>query len=139
MKTRVITINEFDLHLKKLGKLDATKALQRAGLEIETKAKKLCPVDTGTLRRSITHEVANNELVVGTNVEYAPYLEFGTGIYASEGDGRKTPWTYMSADGEFHTTQGQHPQPFLFPAGDDVKDKIAGYITEELMKELGRA
>lgn len=37
-------------------------------------------VDTGTLRNSITHEVHPNEesVYVGTNIEYAPYVEYGT-------------------------------------------------------------
>lgn len=54
----------------------------RRTIRVETAAKRLCPVDTGRLRSSITHEVAVDldGLVarIGTNVEYAPYVEFGT-------------------------------------------------------------
>ncbi len=42
-------------------------------------AQDRCPVDTGTLRRSITYKVADKEAYIGTNVEYAPFVEFGTG------------------------------------------------------------
>lgn len=55
-------------------------ALEKIGLLAENYAVKKCPVDTGNLRGSITHEVdtADNAVYIGTNVEYAPYVEFGT-------------------------------------------------------------
>ena len=56
------------------------RALTRIGLAAEGYAKKECPVDTGNLRNSITHEVAQSEkaVYIGTNVEYAAYVELGT-------------------------------------------------------------
>lgn len=55
-------------------------ALEKIGLLAENYAAKKCPVDTGNLRRSITYEVdtADNAVYIGTNVEYAPYVELGT-------------------------------------------------------------
>lgn len=35
-------------------------------------------VDTGRLRGSISHAVSGNDVYIGTNVEYAPYVELGT-------------------------------------------------------------
>lgn len=61
--------------------LSAEKAASRRALEIiggkaETYAKKLCPVDTGRLRNSITHQqYDDNTEVIGSNVEYAPFVE----------------------------------------------------------------
>ena len=56
------------------------KGLTAIGLAAETNAKKLCPVDTGRLRNSITNAVKVDEkaVYIGTNVEYAPYVELGT-------------------------------------------------------------
>ena len=56
------------------------RALEAIGLQAEGYAKMLCPVDTGRLRNSITHTVDVNELkaYIGTNVEYAAYVEMGT-------------------------------------------------------------
>lgn len=56
------------------------KALEEIGLTAEGYAKKLCPVDTGRLRNSITHVTRPSEkaVYVGTNVEYAQYVELGT-------------------------------------------------------------
>lgn len=58
----------------------AVRALEECGLVAEGYAKKLCPVDTGNLRNSITHEVNEREQAtyIGTDVEYAPYVELGT-------------------------------------------------------------
>lgn len=55
-------------------------ALEAIGLQAEGYAKLICPVDTGRLRNSITHAVeeTENAAYVGTNVEYAAYVEMGT-------------------------------------------------------------
>lgn len=55
-------------------------AFEKIGLAGERYAKKACPVDTGRLRNSISHiaDVPAGEVYVGTNVEYAAYVEFGT-------------------------------------------------------------
>lgn len=55
-------------------------AVEEVGLAAEGFAKRKCPVDTGNLRNSITHAVESGEdaVYVGTNVEYAAYVELGT-------------------------------------------------------------
>jgi HK97 gp10 family phage protein len=56
------------------------KALEEVGITAEAYAKLLCPVDTGRLRNSISHAIDENTktVYIGTNVEYAPYVEMGT-------------------------------------------------------------
>lgn len=59
------------------------KATMKAGLKAEYFAKKNTPVDTGNLRSSINTQLVEKkkdrvEAVVGTNIEYAPFVEFGT-------------------------------------------------------------
>jgi HK97 gp10 family phage protein len=56
------------------------QGLIQAALLIQRSAKEEVPVDTGTLRRSITHKphVPTRRVQIGTNVEYAPYVELGT-------------------------------------------------------------
>ncbi|KUO66123.1 MAG: hypothetical protein APF84_12440 [Gracilibacter sp. BRH_c7a] len=55
------------------------QAVEEACIMIEADAKLLAPVDTGTLKRSITHAVKSDEKStqgsVGTPVEYAIYAE----------------------------------------------------------------
>lgn len=59
------------------------RALIAIGMTAETHAKEECPVDTGRLRNSITHEVdmsdqSDQAAIIGSNVEYAAYVELGT-------------------------------------------------------------
>lgn len=54
------------------------QALEAIGQAAEGHAKKLTPVDTGRLRNSIAYAVKDNAAYIGTNVEYAPPVEFGT-------------------------------------------------------------
>lgn len=54
------------------------KGLESIGLVAEGYAKRLCPVDTGRLRNSITHVVQGDAVYIGTNVEYGPHVEMGT-------------------------------------------------------------
>lgn len=69
--------------------------LLRLAIDVQNRARELCPVDTGRLRSSISHsEPAHDSdgvyVLVGTNVDYAEFVEFGT--------------------------SRQHPQPYLRPA-----------------------
>lgn len=76
-----VTVNEDNTEEASRGIQRAIdRALEEIGLAAEGYAKRACPVDTGNLRNSITHAVASSEdaVYVGTNVEYAPYVELGT-------------------------------------------------------------
>ena len=96
---------------------DAAKQAMMIGLEIcggvaESYAKRLCPVDTGNLRNSITHQQINDHTeVIGTNVEYAPYVELG-----------------------HHTSSGSlvAPRPFLRPAAENHGDEYKAIILDAL-------
>lgn len=64
--------------LKKMNE-DLDEKVRMMALEIEAEAKRLCPVRTGRLRASIhTGKIRDRVYFVGSNVEYAPFVEFGT-------------------------------------------------------------
>lgn len=67
---------------------EVAKDLQRRALQVDAAAKRLCPVDTGRLRSSITNEIGQDGqglvATIGTNVEYAPYIELGTSRMAAQ-------------------------------------------------------
>jgi phage gpG-like protein len=52
-------------------------ALTKSGLVVEGRAKELAPTDTGKLRQSITSQVRSDSVLIGTNLQYAPTMEFG--------------------------------------------------------------
>ena len=88
---------------------------------IVSTAKALAPVDEGELRDSIEMKLLNGGLsaVVNVGANHAIWIEYGTGVYAVEGGGRATPWTYYSDKlGRFVTTRGMRDQPFWHPALD---------------------
>ncbi len=108
---------------------------------VEAAAVDNCPVDTGELQQSIHSETpgpADEPVgIVGTNKEYGPYVEMGTGLFAVNGDGRTdVPWRYQDAKGDWHTTSGQKPQPFLGPALRDNMDQVAELIAEGVRKDV---
>ena len=53
------------------------RGLEAIGLTAEGYAKKETPVDTGRLRNSVSHTIDDEAAYIGTNVEYAPYVELG--------------------------------------------------------------
>ena len=53
--------------------------LEAVGQLVENESKAICPVDDGTLRASITHQVEENTVYIGSNVEYASWVHEGTG------------------------------------------------------------
>jgi HK97 gp10 family phage protein len=125
--------------LKKYGESvegEAKRTVVDTAIMILSNAKALSAFDEGNLRDSIELEIRNGGLtaIVRVTASYAVYVEFGTGIYAVEGNGRKTPWTYYSAKlGRFVTTKGMQPQPFWFPAID-----IGQQYFKKEMRKLGR-
>ena len=54
------------------------RALEAVGLQAEMYVKLVTPVDTGRLRNSMSHVVDRDRVYIGTNVEYAVYVELGT-------------------------------------------------------------
>lgn len=57
---------------------DMRVTLARLGQECEAEAKALAPVDTGALRRSITTAGSANKVYVGSELDYAAVIEYGT-------------------------------------------------------------
>lgn len=138
----------------RMSEIDMTPAVNKAVMIVEGSAKAKVAVDKGILRGSITPEVKRSgKNIIGrvfTNIEYAPFVEFGTG---AKGDGtypynvnglsltyRQTPWGFEGGDGEFVWTNGQVAQPFMYPALKQNEKKIKKLLGDEykalLMKKL---
>lgn len=118
--------------LNDIADMELKDTMTKALTMVHGQAKALVPPNgTGTLAGSIHMEqkktVTGREGRVYTNLEYAPYVEFGTGI---KGDGtyphkvkglnleyRDTPWVYWDDKQEkFIYTTGQKAQPYMYPA-----------------------
>lgn len=111
------------------------KALGKACALVERSAKEKAPKDNGELRRSITSKVENNEGIVFTPLKYAPYVEFGTGLFAEEGGRKDVPWCYQDDEGEWHSTSGMKPHPYMRPALEENREEILSILKESLIND----
>lgn len=155
--------------LKSLDGLDSTKleaAIGKATMLVEREARIKAPKDNGELKRSIESRVesggSNIQGIVFTTLEYAPYVEYGTGCFAEGGNGRSGYWVYVkdsskrsSSGGKTYTleeakravaamrkkgldayyTCGQKPQPYMRPALDENREEILRIIKEGLLND----
>ena len=108
------------------------RAIGKACAIVERDAKKKAPKGDGNLRRSITSKVDNRGFevvgVVYTPLEYAPYVEYGTGLFAESGGRQDVPWCYEDDEGEWHSTSGMKPRPFMRPALTENREEIKRII-----------
>ena len=136
-----IEFDGLDEVLKSLDKVvsqeQIDKALMKACLLVERSAKQKAQsfADTGALVGSITSKVEDDTGIVYTPLEYAPYVEYGTGLFAEEGGRKDVPWCYQDDKGEWHTTSGQHPQPYMRPALDENREEIKRILREGLLND----
>lgn len=98
----------------------APQFLEKAGAIVQTDAKRMVPVDNGDLRGSITRRVEGKTAIVGTNLEYAQWVEYKTDPHPINGPVKinGVGWRYI----------GMHPgtkeQPFMRPAIDQNRKSL---------------
>ena len=136
--------------LKNISQMESTKEIMnQAVVLVHGQAKMLAPVDKGNLAGSIHPKViVQGQTVIGkvyTNLGYAPYVEFGTGI---KGNGtypnkdidlsyRDTPWVYTADGGEtFYYTEGQVAQPYMYPALKQNEKRIKAMFKNAIRTEI---
>lgn len=123
---------------KKLEKLDDRQkveaSLGKACALVERSAKQKARKGNGALRRSITSDVNGDRGIVFTPLEYAPYVEYGTGLFAEGGNGRTwdLPWSYQDDEGNWHSTSGMQPRPFMRPALYENREQIIKILKDGL-------
>ena len=117
---------------------EVTEITQKNAIAIKELAQTLVPVDTYALRESIGVQMAGNDALIGSDLHYAIYVEMGTGIYAVNGDGRKTPWVYYYRGNKgphgWRWTRGQKPQPYMVPAWHSITPAYLSQLKAELGK-----
>ena len=130
----------------------------KAAIAVQSGAKERAPVDTGRLRSSLTYEVDSAALPlwakVGTNVTYAPFMEYGTGVLSENPEATKK-WHFPAAShlevwARRHGTTGFQvakairdrgglkPRRFLRNGFKTNEDKIKQYL-KQAEKEVQEA
>ena len=138
MSVEIRGVKELEKMLNEVASLkDVQNAIKVNTTEMHQKASRRVRVDSGHLKRSLTIEFLDNGLTgrVYTDVEYGIYVEYGTGIYALGGRGRKTPWVYYNAKlGRFVQTRGMSPRPFMRPSFYEQRPKFKKDMSRLLKK-----
>ena len=141
---------------QRLAERELPLAMRRIGSRARDIAQSMAPVYTpgmnkdgtprkghtgGTLRQSIAFQIGRDGSThwaqIGTNVEYAPYQEFGTG---QRGSAR-----YTDSQGETHVTEGLAfrgdwkgipPRPYIRPAVYDKKALYMAVISDAVKRSV---
>lgn len=130
-------IKDMSAEIKAAAKEQILLGLARIGMKMQEYAAKLCPVDTGALRNTIAFKVEPDEqaVYVGSNSEYAVYVELGTGEYSEVGGTPKKRWTYRDElTGETRIGVPQKPRHFIKPAVTDHGDTFRAIMHDALSK-----
>lgn len=114
--------------VNKLSKEAMVRAAISVGMLTTGYAQDICPVDTGRLRDSITHAYSDDSdhevvLLVGTNVEYAPYVELGH---------KQQPGRFVPKIKKRLVRSWVPGKPFLRPAFENHRQEIEKVILDAL-------
>lgn len=145
------------------------KALKEAGQFVRDQAALFAPAATGDLQQRIfleCEETADGATAtVFTSVEYAIYVEFGTGRKGAANHVGISPevspaytlepwwihesqvapevpekyhWPYIDTEqGRFYRCEGQPAQPFMYPALKENEDLVVDILRDGLDKAFG--
>lgn len=137
---RAYKVKGLDNLQRKLEKLpEQIKQATREKIEdaadtIVLKAVSRAPVDLGVLRQSIGNEPRNGgfNYIIFVSAEYAPYIEFGTGIKVNVPSELTNYAKQFIGKGERQVNLPA--RPFLFPAYFEERKKLI----EDLKKSIGK-
>lgn len=147
--------------------------VEEAGEFVLSAAKMMCSgfqITSGELRNSlgmtVRMDLRGTEAHVGTNKEYAPFVEFGTGPKGARSHAGTAPdagivyslspwwihesqversvaeiyhWFHIDTDqGRFYRVSGQPAHPYLYPAFEDNKKAITQILAKGMEEAFGR-
>lgn len=160
-----IEVNGLEVALGRLDKVSNIATVEQAikdacNLVLRSAVQK---APKGELQQSLKAEVKDLVGTVGTPLHYAPYVEYGTGIFSDhpKGGRKEVPWIYI--EGQYNEpakktiyteqsaremvamlradnipavmTYGQKPQPYLRPALDENREEILRVLGEALLND----
>lgn len=127
------------IEVEKALKGKAIAFLHEAKDSLVSQTQRNTPVQTGDLKRSFGNDSTVDEskltAYIGSSLEYAIWVERGTGEYAVNGDGRKGGWLYKDDKGKVHFTKGMKPKRMLYNAYITKKKAIQAQANK-IYKEM---
>ena len=166
------SISDFEKDLKETVRAcSSEQVMHQVGTAVRDIAKGLTPTGTtGLLRNSIGYSLVGDDsgvtAYVGTNSDYAMYVEYGTGPKGAANHAGVSPeysvayrqdpwwvhesqldptsieryhWFYIDTkDGKFYRISGQPAQPFLYPALKNNEEQVKRIIYDGLSRAVGK-
>lgn len=145
-------VKAYQSDLNRKCELLAQRLAEEGVILAKVKIMQFPAVYTGELLNSIQNEpgamISNgSRWIIYTGCDWAPFVEFGTGIVGSENphpDTGLASWKYDTnkhseagwhyyKDGEWHWTKGMPSRPFMYETGRDLR-KIVPKIAREVFK-----
>lgn len=146
-------LRQYQSDLNRKCELLAQRLAEEGVIIAKVKIMQYPAVYTGELLNSIQSEpgamISNgSQWIIYTGCEWAPYVEFGTGIVGSENkhpspglanwkydvnDHGESGWHYFK-DGEWRWTKGMPSRPFMYETGRDLRE-IVTKIAKEIFKD----
>lgn len=95
-----VEFKDFRVQVKEAIDKAAIQFLEEAAVEVESQAKRNSDFSPRSLKGEWSHVVDESKLeaTVGHPKQLAIWMEFGTGEYALNGDGRKGYWVYVKGN-----------------------------------------
>lgn len=134
--------------------IELVKAITKSAIEVQNVARGQSPVRTGKLRNSIMFKVHGTTAIIQPMVDYALYVEGGTGIYGPK-RAAITPknksvlatktnpgWGRKSASGYFiigKKSKGQKANPFMertFMVTPPILEHNFGVAVKNIIQEI---
>jgi HK97 gp10 family phage protein len=150
-----------------ISKAVMSRITERIGAMLKAEAIRRCPVDNGILRQSIDFKTEDNTITIYSELPYAAFVEYGTGIYHIDEEGKPDPhsgWDIVPINGKalrFEVgrkerlaahqgpgkanivfakkvhIEGAQPHPFMRPAIHQNIGKMKYIIADEIQKDHG--
>lgn len=124
-------IQDYEIAIKE----EVKNIVKETAFKIQSSSKQKAPVLSGTLKRSIDVDIANDEMSakVFSDLDYAPHVEFGTAPHEIEVKDASVLSNGKKPFGKKIMHPGQVAQPFLFPA---YEEEVQEYM-DRLERALG--
>jgi len=119
-----IEFEDYSVEVKSALTDKARQFLEEVGSELMSQTQRNSRRDTSQTAGSYQFKVQNDSVYIGSDFENAIWEEFGTGVHALHGDGRKTAWWYKDRHGQWHKTKGKTANRPLYKSFTASKARI---------------
>jgi hypothetical protein len=128
--------HDYSIQVKQAMNSKINAVLAEVSGELVSATQRNSRVRTGKTKGSFRYEISKSggttTAQIGSDYINAIWEEFGTGEFATNGNGRKGGWYYVDAQGKGHFTRGKAPTRAFWNAYNSLKNAIINRIQSAL-------